>query len=477
MKNFPVAFLALAIAVVATHGAFGVETSLTDYSRAVIADNPMYYWTFNEAGATDASNDVMHYEPEGQMLAVGDATRTASYSTELGTAASFNDNAAFWGGLINRGYTPGAYAVEFWMKADAGAPSGYIADFLGTPISGDSPGIISNYNAGYTELWYGGARTGTTSELNISDGDWHHVVLAVNCDAVSGTLDQIDVAIDGVVSTNVAAIDAKQLNATGVLTIGAWATTDENGYAPGTTATGAGSCFQGQIDEFAIYELGGMDATQVAAKVASLANHYNLATAPVEIAPYEPVPASKISYSVIEGNEPYASYADDTGVMLIDGIYAGSDNTSYAQKAVGYYGNAAIGEDYTVLEFDLSEVTTLDSIWIDYLGAGGRYGINAPVSVELSFSTDGVNFTEPMLVEEFNNTTDPNKTYFNERRLQIDLDNIDAQYVRAEFGFLTNFVFLSEVQFNEAVSDVPEPSTIVLLVSAFASLLIWRRAR
>ena len=103
MRNINVTLLALAIAMVATQGALGVETPLTDYSRAVMLENPMYYWTFNEAGATDVANDVMRYEPEGQMLAVGDATRDASYSTELGTAASFNDNAAFWAGLINRG--------------------------------------------------------------------------------------------------------------------------------------------------------------------------------------------------------------------------------------------------------------------------------------------------------------------------------------------------------------------------------------
>ena len=175
--------------------------------------------------------------------------------------------------------------------------------------------------------------------MNVSDGAWHHVVLAVNSDSVTGTLDQIDVAIDGVVSTNVANIDTKQMNVTGHLTIGAWATTDEDGYAAGNVATGAGSCFEGKLDEFAIYELGGMDATQVAAKVASLANHYNLATAPVAVTPFAPVDASEISYAVIEGNLPSPSYDDDTGVMLIDGVYAGSDNTSYAQKAVGYYGD------------------------------------------------------------------------------------------------------------------------------------------
>ena len=68
-----------------------------------------------------------------------------------------------------------------------------------------------------------------------------------------------------------------------------------------------------------------------------------------------------------------------------------------------------------------------------------------------------------MLVEEFNNSTDPNATYFNERCLQIDLDNVDAQYVRVKLNAISNFNFISEVRFMESVSEVPEPGTIVLL--------------
>ena len=551
MRNLNLSLLVLSVAMVAilgsTQGAFGVETTLTDYSRAVMLENPVYYWNFNEAGTTDVAQDVMRYETETQMIPVANVTRTASYSAALGDAASFTINSAFGSNMIDRAKAPGAYAFEFWIKADADTTKGYIADFLAG--GGDEPGIIHDYTGRYLELWFGGARTGVTAELELSDTDWHHVVLAVNSDATIGTLDQIDVAIDGVVTTNVATVDAKQLNIGGNMTIGAWATyNDADEYTIGAGATKAASSFQGQIDEFAIYELGGMDAAAVADKVASLATHYALATAPTEITPFAPVDGSEISYSVIDGNPPSPSYDDDTGHMLTDGVFAGSGMTSYSGEAVGYYGDHYV-TDYTVLEFDLSEAKTLDSIWIDYLGPGGKYGINAPVSVELSFSTDGTNFSEPMLVEEFNNTTDPNSSYFNERCLQIDLDSVEAQYVRANFGFLTNFVFLSEVRFMEeieavtpqisgdanndgkvdgsdvtilagnwqkgvsdgltatweegdfnadgkvdgsdvtilagnwqygveaAAASVPEPGTIVLLISAIASLLIWRRTR
>lgn len=471
MKKLTLNVLLIAtLAVIgSTQDAFGVETPLTDYSRAVILDNPTYYWTFNETGATDVAQEVMRYESEGQMLAVGDATRAVSYSSELGNAASFNDNAAFWAGLVNRGDGFSAYAIELWMKADSAAGSGYVADFLGDPISGDSPGILHGYTGNHTELWFGGPRTGATAELNLSDDQWHHVVLAVNCDGVTGTLDQIDVAIDGVVTTGVAMVDTKRINLRGALTIGAWATTDANGYAPGTTATGAASCFEGQIDEFAIYDLAGMDTAAVAAKVNDIANHYALASTPNAITPFAPVAASEVSYSIVGGNGISSGYTDSTGSELSDNVYAGND----ASKAVGFYGVDG-GEGYTELEFDLGEVKTLDAMWVDHF-SGGRWGINAPVSVELSFSVDGVNFGDTILFDDINNAGDPLAYNFYERRDQIDIDGVEAQYVRAKFGFASNYVFLSEVQFMEQISEVPEPSTIILLVSAIASLCLWRR--
>ena len=545
MKNLST-FLALSIAMVAilgsSQGAFGVETSLTDYSRAVMLENPTYYWTFNEAGATDVAQEVMRYETESEMVPVVNATRVASYSTELGNAASFDDGSAFWAEMVNRGGVAGAYALEFWVKTPADSGAGYIANFLGNPVGGDSPGIIHGFSSNQTEIWCGGPRTGAQSELNFSDGQWHHVVLGVNADAVTGTLDQIDIAVDGVVTTNLTSIDARKLNISGAINLGACfpSTTEApSTYIAGTEATAVWDGFVGQIDEFAVYELSDLDTAGMAAKVASLATHYSLATSPVSVTPFAAVAADDVSYSVVNGNPINSSYNDATGSELSDATYAGS---IYLDNMVGFNGT----ETYTELEFDLSDVSTLDSIWIDYAGAGGKWGINAPASVELSFSTDGVNYSNAITFDGFNNATDTGMTFFNERRAQIDIDGIDAQYVRAKFNNNGTFVFLSEVQFMEevsaliagdanndgkvdgsdvtilagnwqkgvndgltasweegdfngdgkvdgsdvtilagnwqygveaAASAVPEPGTIVLLISAITSLLIWRRVR
>ena len=58
--------------------------------------------------------------------------------------------------------------------------------------------------------------------------------------------------------------------------------------------------------------------------------------------------------------------------------------------SVGFYG----GDTFTELEFDLSAMfRRLIPSGSDYIAPGGKWGINAPASVELSFSTDGVNFS------------------------------------------------------------------------------------
>ena len=545
MKNLST-LLALSIAMVAilgsTQGAFGVETPLTDYSRAVMLDNPTYYWTFNEAGATDVANEVMRWETESEMMPILDATRVASYSTALGNAASFNDNASFWAEMVNRGNTGGAYAIEYWVKADPNAAGSYIANFsLG---GGDSPGVIHSFATNQTELWYGGARTGAQSQLNFSDGQWHHVVLAVNGDATLGTLDQVDIAVDGVVTTNLTTVDARQLNLQAAINIGACKPTSApgvNDIVTGPEAGGVWDAFDGQVDEFAVYDLCGMDTAAVAAKVADLAGHYALATAPTAITPFAPVAADQVTYTVTGGDPINSSYGDSTGSELSDALYNGSVSLD---GAVGFSG----ADTYTELQFDLSETTTLDSIWIDYIGPGGKWGINAPASVELSFSNDGVNFSDTVIFDDFNNSglSNPENNYWYERRAQIDVTDIDAQYVKAKFNHNGTFLFLSEVQFMEevsaliagdanndgkvdgsdvtilagnwqkgvsdgltasweegdfngdgkvdgsdvtilagnwqygveaAASAVPEPGTIVLLISAMASLLIWRRVR
>jgi hypothetical protein len=104
---------------------------------------------------------------------------------------------------------------------------------------------------------------------------------------------------------------------------------------------------------------------------------------------------------------------------------------------------------YTELVFDLGKTATLDSIWIDYIAGGGKWGVNAPGSVELSFSADGFNFGEATLFQGFNNDTDAAQSYFHERRLIAEVDEVTASHVKMKINKNGTFAFLSEVQFLE----------------------------
>ena len=470
--------VAIAVALVGAQGILCAETPLTDYSRAVMLENPTYYWTFNETGATDAAEDVMRYESQGQMIPCVDAARVAGATTELGNAASFNDNAAYWANLVNRGQLAGAYAIEYWVQANDISDAGYMANFLGSAIGGDSPSLIYGFNTNQMEMFFGNDRTGVQPNLQLSDSNWHHVAFTVYGDGGYGVANRIDVAVDGNLTTLSNVVDSKMMDISGVVSLGACFTSTveaPSSYVAGTSATAVWDGFNGNLDEVAIYDLSGLSEAEVAAKANAIAGHYGLASNPVAITEFAPVPANEVSYTHISGTAPQTGDYGDAGSDLSDGIY--SSGYSLMGSVVGFQAAKGATTEY---EFDLGEVRTLSAVWVDYFGAGGTWGLYAPESASVSYSEDGVNFTAISLFEDFNDT--PESYNFCERKAQIAMGDVDAQYVRIAFAnsmdstSSTNFMFLSEVQFIE-LSEVPEPSTIVLMLFGCVTLLIRRRFR
>ena len=96
----------------------------------------------------------------------------------------------------------------------------------------------------------------------------------------------------------------------------------------------------------------------------------------------------------------------------------------------------------------------LDSIWVDYIAGGGKWGVNAPIEAEFTFSTDGVNFTDAQTFDEFNDDAawSGGWDWFSERRLTAEVGGVTATHVkmRLEQNFWT---FLSEVQFLEVTGE------------------------
>ena len=240
------------------------------YNDAVLADNPLLYWTFDEAGDKDNAKSLVNDMPSNELRAINGAGRAPSTSVggvSLGRAASFDGigvSRFFADNLFSPGTGPGEdfiatqqWAVEFWFKAERDG-----AQYLSETFAAGSndPGIIYGFNGAASptpelELFHG-ARTGAGP---VSVGEWHHVVLAFHGNN-SGFKDNLrEIYVDGVLTadTTSAFSAGHGLNAIGI----------------GNSTLGANP-FLGLIDEYAIYELGDItDLAERQAKVAAIAAH------------------------------------------------------------------------------------------------------------------------------------------------------------------------------------------------------------
>jgi len=433
-------------------------TELTDYSWAVLKDNPKFYWTFNEAGATDAAQDIVRYRDAAALAPQYDATRGASLTANLGQAAVLDGNEDIFATAdLSEGWVSSAWAIEMWVKSDGTDGGQYLLNNMGDTGAGDWPAVIFDYTADTPELWTHGGRTGTAMPT-ITDTDWHHLVFTAYGNGTHGVADRIDVAMDGTVYPSAALGSGINtlVNLQGVLHVG-------------NHTSGSPSAFSGAIDEVAFYELSGMTEAEVAAKTADIAGHYALAqNAPAANVAF--VDPAGISYQWVAGAPAGGgNYADSTGRELVDGQFATSGDLM--AESVGYQSTT---ETFVDLVFDLGKSADLDSIWIDYTAGNGKWGVRAPVSVEISFSDDGVTFGDTMVFDDFSDdeASSGGWDYFAERRLQAELGGVEASYVKLHINKEGTFAFLSEVQFLEAV---PEPGMLSMLLIGLIGLVAARR--
>lgn len=266
---------ALALSMISSHAA-------TVYQDAVLAHNPLLYWTFDEAGDTDVASSLVNNTVDNQLSPQGGASRTASTTTtggvSLGRAASFDGvaNTMFSASDLFGDPTPGGnndspgfdfitsqlWAVEFWFNV-ADAPSQYFSETFDGGGNSNNPSLIYNFNSGQLELFGEGGRTGPTG---ITAGTWHHAVAAFYGNNNSFADNLREFYVDGVLfqSTSDAFSSGHGLRN---IAIG--------------NATNGSNPVTGAIDEYAIYELGGLsDLAARQAHVAEIAGHYNLVPEP-----------------------------------------------------------------------------------------------------------------------------------------------------------------------------------------------------
>ncbi len=240
--------------------------SASPYTDAVLANNPLAYFQFNETSGTVADNT-------GSLMAAADGTfgtgvtpNQASYDANLGTAYAFSggavrvpDNAAFDVGT-------GPFSVEMWFNTNNDA-RGDLFTYKGGGgdfgIQSNSQGDPAGFDASVTA--YFNAPNGTAGA---DKGLWHHVVVT------RGAASIFNLYIDGALASS--GTDGDSWNIANDILIGS-----NHSGNPSNIAI----AFDGLIDEVAIYD--------TALSANDVANHFAAATAIV------PEPASIAIWSLL----------------------------------------------------------------------------------------------------------------------------------------------------------------------------------
>lgn len=254
----------------------------TLYQEAVLADNPILYWTFDEPGDQDSAASLVNPSPDNTLVAMGNASRISSTTTSggvsLGRAASFDGTAGsmFTAADLFGDPTPGfnndspgadfiatqLWAVEFWFRADSS--NQYFSETTDGTGGVNNPALIYNYGGpGTVELFSEGGRAAASPA---PVGEWNHLVAAFYGNS-NGFGDNL-----------------RELYLNGVLT---QSTTDSFSSGHGLRSIALGNSLagvdpmNGALDEYAIYELGNLpDLAARQAHVADIAAHATLVPEP-----------------------------------------------------------------------------------------------------------------------------------------------------------------------------------------------------
>lgn len=436
--------------------------SATLYNDIVLADNPLYYWTFDEASGNALNQGTAGSGGGLNDLVLGSAAgRTASTvsggGVGLGTAFDGVNAAGTTGMALSGGTLTGGslskYAVEMWVKFDGTANTYLLDNFT------NAPAIITNFSGDtQLELFGGGSRTssvGTGPTLNA--GVFQHVVIGV--DAVAATH---EIYVDGGLAGSFSGFGPT------------WGSTQLN--LGGTAFAGGANKSNSDFDELAIYDFGGVSSgLNFSSAVADIANHFS------ENTPPPPMP----SYSY-PGQQPQGgAFADTGGNQLQDGVvptnsFASGDWVGFNEAPSG--GLLDDGTQQPRIDFDLGGTFDVSGVSVTYV-AGGLAGIAGPDSMEARFSTDGgltYSVAPDAIFASFDQTH--NATQFSVTDF-IALAGSSVTHVRLDFfqgndeinNAFSEWVFLGEVAFATAAPAVPEPTSMVLLGLAGTAMLRRRR--
>jgi len=297
------------------------------YVGSVLGAKPVDYWRLTDLGPTDAVNEVAGNTASYNTVTLGE---TGSGRFADTTAAKFNGSTSYV--ALPAADIPAATAVpqtiELWFKTSApGVLVGFTSATIGSSQTNYLPALyIGSDNKLHGKFCYcAGTQAPLVTNITVTDGNWHHVVLTRSATAQNMYVDGGKIAVTGTLS---ASTETRTLNY-GYLGTGAVA---------GWTTPPANTYFTGYMAEVAFY-----NSTLSAAQATS---HYNTTnqTIPVAITMTAsgeatvpmPVQTTTVTVPGTSGKTISSSYDLVNGNRMVAQTDALGNATRYGYDVAGY---------------------------------------------------------------------------------------------------------------------------------------------
>ncbi len=352
----------------------------TPYAQQVLADKPLLYWNFDEfTGPAQQQVPLVRAQPatENDLVPVGSAADRVSHASlgdglnKLGNALSL-DGASFMRAeslRLAKQFITNAYVLETWVRLDANHNQ-YLANF-GPAGADNAPAMIYGFNPAYFELFGGGSRT-TTHGPAVEDNAWHHLVWVNYSTAPANSTNLVDAYLDGTLLANAGGGFSRNA--------------DLRALMYGAALPSGADALVGALDEFAVYDLAGLNQDEVRAKGAAIAaNHFAAAQN-----------ATGPSYtSVVLADQPLLYYnfdeASGNARQIAPVTLPALDNSVNALVAAG-----AQRVEHSVLNDGLTLGHAADFNGVSHfqtagLDTGDSTLVNAPWAVEFWMQVQGAN--------------------------------------------------------------------------------------